>query len=92
MPRYKLTITRRPRHMDELPTAYLALHPDAEPFKRGPLSASMDDEDVLTMHYGCEGMSDVRHCLADAGRRCDFILWKNGVLANVTFGKGVGPV
>jgi hypothetical protein len=90
MSQYLLTITRRPRHTGELPAAHVEPYRGDKPFKRGPLSASMAfAEDVLTMHYGCEGMSDVRRCLADAGRRCDFLAWENGSLDQVTFAEGV---
>ncbi len=61
---------------------------DDQPFKRGPLSASVSG-DTLTMEYGCADLADVRRCLADEGRRCYFVSWVVGLLDNVTLADGV---
>jgi hypothetical protein len=43
------------------------------------------------MRYGCEGMAEVRRCLADEGRRCDIMSWVVGLLDDVTFADDVDP-
>jgi hypothetical protein len=87
VPQYLLIVSRRPRQVAE-PTARVAQYRYDQPFKRGPLSASVSG-DTLTMEYGCADLADVRRCLADEGRRCNFVSWVAGLLDNVTLADGV---
>jgi hypothetical protein len=87
LPQYLLTVSRRPRN-GEKPTACVEQYNSDQPFKRGPLWASISS-DILVMRYGCNGMEDVRKCLADEGRRCNFVSWVVGLLDNVTFADGL---
>jgi hypothetical protein len=90
VPQYLLTVSRRPRR-GEKPTAHLEPYDSHEPFKRGPLSASISGAgDTLIMRYGCVDMADVLRCLADEGSRCGFMPWIVGLLDNVTFAEAVG--
>jgi hypothetical protein len=89
VPLYVLIVSRRPHHAAK-PTAHVERYNSDQPFKRGPLSASISSGgDTIMMRYGCAGMADVRRCLADEGRRCDFVSWVVGLLDNVTFAEGV---
>ena len=90
MPQYLLTISRRPQQNGK-PTARIERFDNDAPFKRGPLSASISSDDTLMMQYGCADMADVRGCLANEGRRCDFVSWVVGLLDNVTFAEDVDP-
>jgi hypothetical protein len=87
VPRYLLTVSRPPHHIGT-PTARVERYNGDQPFKRGPLSASVSG-DRLTMEYGCVDLADVRLCLADEGRRCNFVCWVVGLLDNVRFAEGV---
>jgi hypothetical protein len=90
VPQYLLTIKRRPHHIKESPTAHVEPHSGTEPFKRGPLGGSIGvGADILTARYGCEGMAEVRRCLANEGKRLDFTPWAVGLLENVTFAEDI---
>jgi hypothetical protein len=74
-PFYLLTVSRHPHHTAK-PTAHIQRYDSGQPFKRGPLSASISSGgETITIQYGCAGMADVHRCLADEGRRCDFVSW-----------------
>ena len=88
MPQYLLAIIRRPHHIKDFPTAHVEPYSSTEPFKRGPFGGSIR-ADILIMRYGCEGMAEVRRCLANEGKRLDFTPWVVGLLENVTFAEDI---